>query len=179
MKKIILAMAFGLAATTANAMCGPVPSPQGSLAIQMQSHFNQSPQTGSVQGLGNLARRQGAIVYDKNAKKLVTCDGDEWAQVGKQDGRATKNGWQQVGNITIQWGVIENVILDQSYHRVDLPKNFSQRIFNVSGTIRRNIDISGTVAPLVRGMTRSGFEIAGDYDTHTSYGDIMWIAIGH
>ncbi len=97
-----------------------------------------------------------------------------------QSSLSTDSGYTYFTNgMVIQWGKLSNVALNQSFHSVTWPVAFGVACDNVSATIHRaSGSISGAVAPLVKSVTTTGCEIAGDHDTNTSTGDIYWTAIG-
>lgn len=89
------------------------------------------------------------------------------------------NGYQKLpSGLIMQWGVLTNVSLNQTFHPVTFPIAFPNAVFNVQATISRSTVIGGTVAPLTRNMSTTGVEIAGDYDTDVSTGSIYWTALG-
>ncbi len=96
----------------------------------------------------------------------------------------SENGVVEIGDIVMQWGKLNRVMLNQTFHQVTLPQPVSQ-LYNVNATItRRPTDsyggvISGTVALVVRNATTTSFEIAGDHDSGSgAIGDVYWFAIG-
>lgn len=92
----------------------------------------------------------------------------------------TTNGYQIMpGGLIMQWGTLVNVPLDQSFNQVTFPISFPTAALNVNATIGRSSIISGAVAPLVRNLTTTGVQIAGDHDTNTSTGNIYWLALGY
>ena len=91
----------------------------------------------------------------------------------------TDTGYIQIGGLIIQWGKLVSISLNQTFHSVTFPVAFSNSVFNVQATIHRNGTISGTVSTVVRSLSTTGCEIAGDHDTNTSTGDIYWMAIGN
>ena len=78
----------------------------------------------------------------------------------------------------MQWGTITNVPLNQTFNTVTFPMAFPGACRNVQATIHRGSAISGTVATVVRNVSTTGCQIAGDHDTNTSTGNIHWFAIG-
>lgn len=89
------------------------------------------------------------------------------------------NGYQKFpGGLIVQWGKLTNVPLNQSFNTVTFPIAFPSVAYNVQSAIGRNTIISGTVATLVRNISATGCQIAGDYDSDTSTGDILWFATG-
>ncbi|MCT4580270.1 MAG: hypothetical protein N4A35_02545 [Flavobacteriales bacterium] len=78
----------------------------------------------------------------------------------------------------MQWGTITSVPLNQSFNTVTFPIAFPNACRNVQATIHRNAAISGTVATVVRNVSNTGCQIAGDHDTSVSTGNINWFAIG-
>ena len=80
--------------------------------------------------------------------------------------------------MVMQWGKLTNVSLNQTYHTVTWPTAFGVACDNVTASIHRDSVITGTVATLIKSITTTGCEIAGDQDTNTSTGDIHWQAIG-
>ena len=83
-----------------------------------------------------------------------------------------------LGGLKIQWGRLIGVGLNSSFYNVTFPVAFSSEVCHIGSQISRSAVISGTVATLIKSETLTGFEIAGDQDTNTSTGDILWIAFG-
>ena len=105
------------------------------------------------------------------------------------DGTVTRNsafdnsleeiGWQQLqGGLIIQWGRF-TASHNQTFHSVTFPIAFPNNALNVSATLGRNTALNGTAATLVRNLSRTGVQIAGDHVSAASTGDFYWFAVGH
>jgi len=81
--------------------------------------------------------------------------------------------------LTIKMGKLTNVQFDQTFHAVNYGSAFGTAVISVQTTIHASGTITGTRATVVKDSSTSGFEVAVDYDTNTSSGDINWFAIGH
>lgn len=127
-------------------------------------------------GVSNITKETMLQVATNSDNEIVSCyDGEEFGE-----SELSHEGYQEMpSGLYIQWGRLEGVSLNQAYHSVTFPKAFSNEVLNVQATIHRSNIINGTVAPVVRNMSQTGFEVAGDHDTHTSTGDIYWFATGH
>lgn len=84
-----------------------------------------------------------------------------------------------LGGLILQWGKLASVGLDQTYHQITFPIEFPNAALNISATIGLVAPITGNVVPVVRTLTNTGVQIAGDHATATTTGDIYWWALGH
>tara|TARA_R110002012_G_scaffold58862_4_gene153169 strand:+ start:834 stop:1523 length:690 start_codon:yes stop_codon:yes gene_type:complete len=81
--------------------------------------------------------------------------------------------------LTMKMGKLTSVQFDQTFHAVNYGSAFGTAVISVQATIHASGTITGTRATVVKDSSTSGFEVAVDYDTNTSSGDINWFAIGH
>lgn len=127
-------------------------------------------------GASDITKEIMLQVATNSDDEIVSCyDGEEFGESQLSD-----EGFQEMpSGLYMQWGKLEDVSLNQTYHSVIFPKPFPNEVLNIQATIHRSGTISGTVAPVVRNMSETGFEVAGDHDTQTSTGDIHWFAVGH
>ena len=91
------------------------------------------------------------------------------------------NGYQKLpSGLIMQWGLLENANLDQSWNAVSFPIAFPNNALNVTASISATGAIGGTRAILIDTDIRAtGFDVTGDYDTDTSTGNIFWFAVGY
>lgn len=93
----------------------------------------------------------------------------------------TKNGYKiHADGLIEQWGVLEGVALNSTFHTVTFPITFTQEVFNISGTIAMTGVVDGAISALVKkgGMTLATMQICGDHVSSTGTGDIYWKATG-
>lgn len=94
----------------------------------------------------------------------------------------SQNGYQKFPNgLILQWGVLSNVALNQTFHTASFPIAFPTNALNISATISAANTVNGSIAPMVKkgSVTRTYFQVAGDNSTDTTTGDISWFAIGY
>jgi len=94
----------------------------------------------------------------------------------------TQNGYilfpTWLSGLVLQWGKLVGVTHNSGWYAVSFPFAFPSEAFNVQATIGRTSTISGTVATVVRNLSVTGVEIAGDHVTESGSGDIYWFAVG-
>ena len=111
------------------------------------------------------------------AGKALQWDGSNWICSQNTTGNPAA-GYQWVGDTLIQWGTIKGVSLNQAFHDVNFPTSFSSNSVTVNATIVMGDSVSGSIAPVIRNVSKTSFQVAGDHVFQASSGDIMWIAFG-
>ena len=105
------------------------------------------------------------------------------ANVGQTFGASlSTNGWCRLPNgLILQWGVLSNVLLNQTFYNINFPVGFPFATLNISATISANNIVGGSIAPMVKkgSITKTSFQVAGDHATEIATGDIYWLAIGY
>ena len=190
MRKTFAIMFAGLlfgGASIASAACPPAPASSESLAIQMQSHFNQSPRMEPVDSMGMLARRPGGIVYDDAKGNFVYCDGSEWKALGPGDigptGFLDRNSETSLsGGLYMKWGRSNDL------GRVDYNSPFPNNTIHVQvtlaskPTVGSGNNIDRLVEPYVpySGLDRGGFSVGAEIscDGACPNWEIQWMALG-
>lgn len=91
----------------------------------------------------------------------------------------TTNGYQRLhGGLIMQWGVVSNVILDQTWYSVTFPITFPTAALNMNVALSHEI-VSGAIGSVHRNLTTSSVQVAGDQSDQTAIGNIRWLAIGY
>ena len=91
------------------------------------------------------------------------------------------NGYVKFNNgFILQWGHLSSVPQNQQWQSVTFPISFTSAAYTVLATLGRSAGASGTIAALVNtnAITKTGFQVMGDFDTNASTGNIYWIALG-
>jgi hypothetical protein len=92
----------------------------------------------------------------------------------------SSNGYQRLpSGVIMQWGLLSSVSLDQTWHLVNLPITFPNKIFNASATIEYQDAVVYSIGTVIKGLSSSGFYVMGDNSTASSSGNIYWQAIGY
>ena len=97
-------------------------------------------------------------------------------------GTQTANGYQKLlGGLTMQWGVLSNVALNQTFYTVTMPISFPTATLNISASISMLNVVDGTISTVIKkeSITTSSFQVGGDTTSSASNGDIYWFAIGY
>ncbi|MEM1299392.1 MAG: hypothetical protein AAGH68_08920 [Pseudomonadota bacterium] len=81
------------------------------------------------------------------------------------------------GGWIMKWGTLVSVAQNQTAHSIVFPTAFPNACFGVYPTLH-GVVVGGSIAPLLISMDRFGAQVAGDHDTGTRTGDILWTAIG-
>lgn len=88
------------------------------------------------------------------------------------------NGWRITPDGFLeQWGVLSGVGLNQTFYTITFPRVFSVA-YNVTPTISMDAVVSGSIGTIVRNITTTTFQVAGDNSTDAGTGAIYWRALG-
>lgn len=90
-----------------------------------------------------------------------------------------ENGYIYIGSLLLQWGVLSNVALNQTFHQVVFNTPFTD-LYNIQASLSHETTVNGSIGVVIKksSINNSWVEIAADHSNESATGDIHWFAIG-